>query len=378
MLGKDDPLHVLFVFAWLVVGGEETEVRLLARNLNPRRYRLSVLSTFRKPNMPSQTHEQLEALGVPVDSCCYDMPPEEHPPHIARFIREKRPDIVIACQWVRPIYPAYDLLDDRPPLVEHGGLVSEAFHNPKHYTSAYVGVCREIRDAGASVMPCPDDAYEIPSMVDLSEFREGDRESARAEFGLTPEETLIGWVGRLDPKKHVQDFVEACALAARERPQARFMVIGGPDAFHPEYAEGLRRQAAECGLEGRLIFTGDRKDVARLLAGLDIFVWLSRGEGMPHVIAEAGAAGLPVIATRDGGTPQQITDGVSGLFVPHENPPEVAKAMILLADDPGLRAQLGGALRDHVVRNYSAEAVIPQWEALFTKLAARRQAERAA
>jgi glycosyltransferase involved in cell wall biosynthesis len=113
--------------------------------------------------------------------------------------------------------------------------------------------------------------------------------------------------------------------------------------------------------------------VPRLLAGLDVFVWLSRGEGMPHVIAEAGAAGVPVVATRDGGTPQQIRDGVSGLFVPHESPAEVATAVTRLLDDPALRARLAGALRDHVVRSYSAEVVVPQWEALLTRLTASKQ-----
>ena len=60
------PIRVLFVFAWLAVGGEETEVRLLARHLDPRRYRLEVIACFRKEGMPSQTHDQLVALGVPV------------------------------------------------------------------------------------------------------------------------------------------------------------------------------------------------------------------------------------------------------------------------------------------------------------------------
>ena len=153
----------------------------------------------------------------------------------------------------------------------------------------------------------------------------------------------------------------------RERENARFVVIGGPDAFHPEYAEALQRQASELGLNDKILFLGDRPDVPRLLAGLDIFVWLSQGEGMPHVIAEAGAAGLPVIATRDGGTPQQITDGVSGLFVEHESPLEVAGTIVGLMDEPDLRSELGNALREHVVRTYSAEAVIPQWERLFAR-----------
>jgi len=365
----EDEIRILFVFAWLVVGGEETEVRLLARNLDPRRYRLEVLSTYRRPNMPLQTHEQLEELGVAVDTRCYALPPEEHPRHIAERITEGRFDVVVACQGVRPVYPAYELLTRRPPLVEHGGLVSEGFHNPKHHTTAYVGVCRDIRDAAAAVLADPENALEIPSMVDLSEFRPEDRASARAELGVAEDEPLVGWVGRMDPKKRVQDFVEACGLVARERPRARFVTIGGPDAFFPEYADAVREQARSLGLAERMLFTGDRKDVARLLAGLDVFVWLSQGEGMPHVIAEAGAAGLPVVATRDGGTPQQIREGVSGLFVPHESPAHVAGTIRRLLDDPPLRARLGSALRDHVHRTYSAAVVAPQWEALFQKLA---------
>src|SRR5436309_13720088 len=87
------PMRVLFVFAWLVVGGEETEVRLLARNLDPQRYRLDVLSTYRRPNMPLQTHDLLNELGVNVDCRCYELPPEEPPPHIARQVRDSRYDI---------------------------------------------------------------------------------------------------------------------------------------------------------------------------------------------------------------------------------------------------------------------------------------------
>jgi glycosyltransferase involved in cell wall biosynthesis len=127
----------------------------------------------------------------------------------------------------------------------------------------------------------------------------------------------------------------------------------------------------ELGLADRFLFTGDRPDVPRLLSGLDIFCWLSRGEGMPHVIAEAGAAGLPVVATRDGGTPQQIVDGVSGLFVPHEDPPAVARAVLRLIEQPELRARLGAALRHKVVAEYSIDAVLPQWEALLQRLAAQ-------
>jgi glycosyltransferase involved in cell wall biosynthesis len=127
----------------------------------------------------------------------------------------------------------------------------------------------------------PHHALEIPSMVDLAEFDPSDRAAVRAEWGLSGETPVVGWVGRLDRKKRVEDFIDAATLVRRECPDARFVVIGGPDAFMPEYAGELRDLAARLGLGDALRFLGDRSDVPRLLAGLDALAWLSRGEGCP-------------------------------------------------------------------------------------------------
>lgn len=362
-------IRILWVFAWLVVGGEETEVRLLARTLDRTRYRIDVIPCFRKEGMPDQSHEQLRALGVHVDTTAYGLSFEDTIDYLRRKIAGA--DIVVSSQNVADIYPALDRLALRPPLIEHGGLVSEALAGPKHHTARYVGVCDSIRAAAAGRMPDrPQHALEIPSMVDLAEFDPAARAPTRAALGVTEGELLIGWVGRLDRKKRVEDFI-AAALSLTDLPRARFVVVGGPDAFMPEYADELRRLAAPLG--DRIIFTGDRKDVPGLLAAMDVFCWLSRGEGMPHVIAEAGAAGLPVIATPDNGALQQITDGQTGLFVPHEDPAAVAAAIRRLAGDAALRARLGAGLRAHVVASYSAEFVVPQWERLFTEVLAEQR-----
>ncbi len=363
------PYRVLFVFAWLVVGGEETEVRLLAKNIDPRRYRIDVVACFRKPNMPEQTHRQLTDLGVDVDRTPYDLSFED----TVAYLKEKMLgyDLVVACQAVQDVYPALEQIDvqRRPPLIEHGGLVGEATAGPKHLTARYVGVCKQIRDAAAPVMPDrPQHALELPSMVDLSEFDPCNRKDARAEFGIAEGVPLIGWVGRLDRKKRVEDFIEAAALLHATHPRTRFLVIGGPDAFMPVYAEELVALSQRLGLGDALSFLGDRSDVPRLLSGLDAFVWLARGEGMPHVICEAGAAGLPVVATRDNGTEEQITDGETGIFVAHESPREVAQALGSLLDDPELAHRLGAALRRKVETQYSAQVLTGRWMALFDEV----------
>lgn len=368
----EQPIRILFVFAWLVVGGEETEVRLLARHLDRRRYRLDVVACFHKPNMPHQTHEQLRELGVEVDTTPYHLSFEDTVAYLANKIPGY--DIVISCQNVADIYPALERLHWRPPLIEHGGLVSEALAGPKHFTSRYVGVCRSIRDAAASVMPGREgDAIEIPSMVELSDFEVPERAAIRTSLGVNPDETLFGWVGRLDPKKNVEDFIEAAALVHARDPRTRFVIIGGPDAFLPDYAVHLQSLATCRNLDRVLRFLGDRKDIPTLLSAMDIFVWLSKGEGMPHVIAEAGAAALPVIATPDNGAIQQIEDGVSGIFVPYNNPSVIAEAMERLIANPALRESLGQALRRKVEATYSVPAVLPQWEKLFAEVLSGRK-----
>ncbi|MDO9418497.1 glycosyltransferase [Pararhizobium sp.] len=372
MTGAEPPMRILFVFAWLVVGGEETEVRLLARNLDRTRYRIDVVACFRKDNMPEQTHDQLAALGVDVDITPYDLSFEDTVAYLASKVTGY--DIIVSCQNVADIYPALERIHLRPPLIEHGGLVSEALAGPKHFTSRYVGVCRSIRDAAASVMPGRDHhAIEIPSMVDLSEFDPTRRSAMRAALGVADGSVLVGWVGRLDPKKNVEDFIEAAALVYQRNAAARFVIVGGPDAFMPDYARQLQALSAQRGLNGVLTFLGDRQDIPALLSAMDIFVWLSRGEGMPHVISEAGAAGLPVIATPDNGARQQIEAGVSGLFVPYNDPASVALAIEQLVGTPGLRDRLGQALRRKVETEYSVAAVLARWQQLFDEVADERQ-----
>lgn len=371
MTEETGPTRILFVFAWLVVGGEETEVRLLAANLDPQRFRIDVVACFRKPDMPEQTHEQLAALGVDVDTTPYELTFEDTVGYLAGKIPSY--DIVVSCQNVADIYPALERLHLRPPLIEHGGLVSEALAGPKHLTSRYVGVCLSIRDAAASRMPGRElHAVEIPSMVDLAAFDPSRREATRRALDITGDQTLIGWVGRLDPKKNVEDFIEAAALVVLRDSRARFVIVGGPDAFMPDYADRLKALARQRGLAGKLQFLGDRKDVPALMSAFDIFVWLSRDEGMPHVIAEAGAASLPVIATPDNGALQQIEDGVSGLFVPYSDPEAVAESICRLIEAPTLRRSLGGTLRRTVEKRYAADAVIPQWEIMFSDVLEER------
>lgn len=358
--------RLLFVFHWLVVGGEETEVRLLARHLRPE-WSVDVVVCHWRPGMPEQTHSQLAELGVPVDTTPYALSFEQTVEHLTRVLPAY--DVVVACQAVPHVYPAMRRLACRPRLIEHGGLVSEAMTGSKELTDRYVGVCSSIRNAAAARMPLREsDAVEIPSMVDSAEFDFRYRAEVRREWRLADAVPVIGWIGRLDHKKRVQDVLAAAAVLRSAHPEVRWMIVGGPNFFYPEHEQELHQLRVDHGLTEQVRFLGDRADVFRLLSGLDALVWLSEDEGMPHVLAEAGVAGLPVVATRDNGSTQQIVDGRSGLFVPKRDPAAVAAAVTRLVVEPGLSRRLGQGLQRRVERRYSARVVVPQWKELLRQL----------
>ena len=156
-------IRITFVMAWLVVGGEETEIRLLARTLPRDRYRIDVIPCFRKEGMPEQTHRQLAELGVAVDTLPYALGFDDTVDYLRR--RLAGADVVVSCQNVADIYPALERMALRPPLIEHGGLVSEALAGPKHLTSPLRGRVRQhprrsgVEDAGAPA-PCARDPVD--------------------------------------------------------------------------------------------------------------------------------------------------------------------------------------------------------------------------
>lgn len=365
-------MRILFAFAWLFAGGEQTELRLLARHLNPQQYQLAVVACLYKADMPERPYEQLHELGIEVDTTPYHLSREANVAYLAHKIPNY--DLVITCQDVPEVLEAYEQLIMPPPLIEYGAPFLKVLAGANHLVSGFQG--------GSSSTPTfsvmayrPRNALNIPSMVDMAEYdparRAQERAEMRAEWGLADTTPVIGYLGRLDRNKRVEDFIEAAACVQSVNERARFVIIGGPDAIVPEYVDELRDLANRLGLENRMYFLGDRADVPRLLAGLDIFVWLSQGEGVSHVVAEAGAARLPVIIANDNGATDQVRHGETALFVPPQSPGVVAASIVQLLGDRILRRKLGQNLLAQVERDHSTQVLIPRWRALFDEVAVK-------
>ena len=146
-------------------------------------------------------------------------------------------------------------------------------------------------------------------------------------------------------------------------PQVRFVLIGD-GVERPK----LEEQVKIAALQEYFLFLGSRKNVPELLASCNLFVLPSESEGLPNVVLEAMAAGLPVIATAVGGVPELIQDGVNGLLVPPREPKALSEAISRLLSDEGLRRRLGRAGRERAVREFSFYRLINVLTKLYTEV----------
>ncbi len=185
----------------------------------------------------------------------------------------------------------------------------------------------------------------------------------RAELGLTEATPLAGMVGCLKPQKAPLDYVRAAAHAAGRVPGAHFVLVGD-GVLRPE----VERAAAEAGIADRFHLLGWRRDPEVVVGDLDLFVLSSLHEGLPMVVPEAMAAGVPIVATAVDGTPEAVQDGVTGLLCPPGDPAQLGAAIAALLADPGRRRRMGEAAAADAPRWDIAE-MVRQQEALYLRLA---------
>lgn len=185
------------------------------------------------------------------------------------------------------------------------------------------------------------------------------RAATRAALGIADDEILIGGVGRLEPVKGFNYFIDMARQLHEQIPSLCFALAG-------DGAEAEKLKHASDGLP--IQFLGRRNDIPDLMAAFDILVVPSINEGMGRVILEAGAAGVPVVASRVGGIPDVVDDGETGLLVAPRSPDELARAALALVHSPERRHLMGAAARAKIVPHYSLQHMVQRIEAIYEEL----------
>jgi glycosyltransferase involved in cell wall biosynthesis len=184
----------------------------------------------------------------------------------------------------------------------------------------------------------------------------------REELGIAAAEFAVGTVTRLHESKGNSYLVDAAARVIKERPQARFFLVGeGP------LLGELQAQAAGLGLGDRFVFAGFRRDVAGTLSAFDLSVFPSLWEGTPITAFEALAMGKPIVATDADGLLDILTNDRDAAIVPKRNVDALAEKIVWAIDRPEERARLGAAARI-TGQQFGIDAFVHKMERLYVLL----------
>jgi 2-polyprenyl-6-hydroxyphenyl methylase/3-demethylubiquinone-9 3-methyltransferase len=179
------------------------------------------------------------------------------------------------------------------------------------------------------------------------------RRAFRASLGWTDDAPVLGTILRFTEEKRPDLWVDTAIMLAGRSPQMRFLLVGdGP------MRKALEERVAAAGFTGRFVFAGYRRDTIDAICAMDVFLLTSRKEGLPNVLVEAQALGVPVVAVDAGGAAETLAPGKSGLLVHGNEVAEVSAAVERLIGDPALRAGFGVAAIAHVRKAFAVDTMV--------------------
>ncbi len=188
-------------------------------------------------------------------------------------------------------------------------------------------------------------------------------QNVREELGINANDLVVGMISCFKPQKSPQDFIRLAFLVKKASPDARFILVG--DGILRERIERLIRKL---NLEKQVILTGWRKDIARILSAIDVFVLTSLWEGLPISVLEAMASSKPVVSTHTGGVAEAIVEGRSGFLVPPKDMNRMSDRLVLLLKDKNLRNQMGRNAREGLNLNFALTSMVENSQNLYGDL----------
>jgi L-malate glycosyltransferase len=205
--------------------------------------------------------------------------------------------------------------------------------------------------------------------IDVAHVDAAPAVNVREAFWLPHGAPVVGNVAALVPHKGQRHLVEAAHLVVREIPDARFIILG-----EGELRDALERQVREYHLEKHVLLPGFRADVLGCIKGFDLFAMSSVTEGLGTSLLDAMACARPIVATRAGGIPEIVDDGVNGRLVPPRDRAAMAEAIVALLRDEGERQRMGEAGLARVRARFTVERMIDETAAVYARVAGTRHA----
>ncbi len=356
-------VHVLSSFG---VGGQERVALDLAIGQRARGHRVTVISLAPPPD--GAMADEFREHGIAVERVAKRARGIDPTlvPRLARALRRHRADVVHTHNPLPLIYgaPAARLVGAAAIHTKHGVNPGSRGHRllrraAAQLVHAFVAVsdttfaqAKAQRDAPSARM------HAIANGIRLDRYHPDAeaRAAARVELGLG-DAWVVGTVGRLDSYKNQALLVRA--LAPLLSSDLRLVIIGDGPARGEVEAEIAKLREPQW-----VVMTGRRMDVPRLIPAFDVFALSSKTEGLPLVVPEAMAAGLPIVTTAVGGLPGVVDEGKTGMLVPVDEA-ALRRALATLADDRPLARTMGAQARETALDRYSADRMVEAYLDLY-------------
>ncbi|MCB0195307.1 MAG: glycosyltransferase family 4 protein [Anaerolineae bacterium] len=379
------PVKVLHIITRLIIGGAQETAMLIADYIDDKVWAVDVLSGPQTGSEGSLI-EEVRRRGVPL-IIEPNLVREVHPlkdfialVRLTQHIRQNHYTIVHTHSSKAGILGRWAAWLAGTPLIVHT-VHGWAHHEQQHplvrgiyillekltlpITSQLIVVSpRNIEKGVKDRIGQPENYVVIRSGIELDRFGRPQVPPTQMRMALSIpiDAPVVGTVTRLSDQKAPLDFVQAAGIIAQEVPEAWFVMVGdGP------LRSEVETLVEKLDLADRLILTGLRRDVPELMATFDLFVLSSLWEGLPRVLPQAMATGLPIVATAVDGNAEAVMDGVNGRLVPPGKPQQLAQTIIELLRNPSLMTSMGQAGRE-MVDEFGAQRMVEQLAELYKQL----------
>jgi glycosyltransferase involved in cell wall biosynthesis len=371
-------MRIFFLSTSMGMGGADSQLLSAAQELRSRGHEVLIVSLTPLGPMGLEAR----SLGIPTESLEMrrGFPDPRGLLRLVRLVRSWRPDVVhshmvhanLMARAVRLIAPVPALVSTIHNIFEGGRLRMAAYRLTNTLVDHMTIVSQAAFDrfVGDGIVP-KDILRVVPNGVDMARFRSassGAGQSVRLSLGLTEGGFVWLAVGRFEVAKDYPTMLRAFAKVREQEPRAVLLLVGRGSL--QKETEALAR---ELGLGTGVRFLGVRSDVPEVMSAADGYVMSSAWEGMPMVLLEAAAAGLPIVATRVGGNYEVVRQGETGFLVPPSDHEALGLAMLRLSQlsEPERRA-MGERGREHVRAHYDLGRVAERWEDLYREVLARK------
>lgn len=384
-------IKVLQIITKLVVGGAQEHLMNLCDLLNHERYRVTVLSGA-QTGPEGELIKEIERRRIDL-SILPELVREINPLkdllaliQLTRYIKKERFDIVHTNSSKAGILGRLAARLAGVPIVVHTvhgwghhdqmGKLRRGFYvflekcagklTDKIITVSDLdtkkGLNHRIGDSGKYIT--------IRSGIDLNVFNPTiiDVEHEKRKWGIPLTNNVVGSIMRFSEQKNPLDFVRMAAEIVEKSPRVSFLLVGDGN-LRPQIENSILRH----NLSEKIILTGVRHDVPQLLAVMDVFVLPSLWEGLPRVIPQAMAMGLPIVATEVGGTPEAIEENQNGFLVTPKDFHAIARKVIQLLEDHNMARKMGERGRKMVYPEFCIKQMVKRTENLYEELARSKQ-----